>query len=40
MISQAYKIKLSVEYEKLFLLKKLKDIFSKNISKRLPNYSP
>ena len=39
MISQTHKIKSSIEYEKLFLLKKLKDIFSENISKRLSNYT-
>ena len=39
MVSQTHKIKSSIESEKLFLLKKLKDIFSENISKRLSNYS-
>ena len=39
MISQTHKIKSSVESEKIFLLNKLKDIFSQNISKRLSNYT-
>ena len=39
MISQTHKIKSSIEYEKFFLQKKLKDIFSENISKRLSNYT-
>ena len=40
MTSQSDKIKSSIEFDKSFLDKNLKDIFSENVSKRLSNFSP